>query len=316
VHARAASYSNPEIIALLSKEFVCLSVEVNGLDRRKDADAAFLKSVYARAMGHNGAHCVITADGRVLSKIPNAGIAGDTKYMLNEGLKRFRAIKTGDLAPDTEKAYVPARRPEGAQVAYVTSKILGGYGDLEEKDLPYPASLVLSRQRVYQKALSSDRLWIRRDEAAALAGGEFPDSLKRRIVVGHLHDFTRGWRYAWKPEHVKKVEMTLSGGRITGSVLVDMGNSGFQADLLGVVEAREGKLTRFDLVAKGLYWVPHASEAEFKKDPLHVDVDYFAPTGKYPLAVVFVLADLEKDGDLAEIVPAQAFFGGREWYLK
>jgi hypothetical protein len=316
VHARAASYNNPEIIALLSKEFICLAVEINGIDRRKDADAVFLKKVWARAMGHNGAHCVITADGQVLSNIPNAGIGRDTKHMLTEGLKRFQSVQRAALEPVAAKVYAPSRRPEGALVAYVTSKILGGYGDLEGDNLSYPASLVQSRKKTYKNALSSDRLWIRQDEAAALVNGEFPASLQRRIVVAHLHDFTRGWRYAWKPEHVKKAAITLSNGKISGSVLIDMGNSGYQAEVLGVVEAKDGKLTRFDLVAKGLYWVRNISKAEFERDPLHVDVDYFAPSGRYPLAVVFVLADVEKDGDRAEITPAQAFFGGRAWYLQ
>jgi quercetin dioxygenase-like cupin family protein len=38
--------------------------------------------------------------------------------------------------------------------------------------------------------------------------------------------------------------------------------------------------------------------------------------GKATAKWLFVLADLEKDGDLAEIMPAQTLFGGREWYLK
>ena len=50
------------------------------------------------------------------------------------------------------------------------------------------------------------------------------------------------------------------------------GDRGYQADIAGVIEVKEGSVSRLDLVAKGEFW----GEGTFTPN---------APKGKFPLAV-------------------------------
>src|SRR5262245_15117288 len=95
--------------------------------------------------------------------------------------------------------------------------------------------------------LGREHLWLRQDEVQALAKGELPESLKKRIVRYHLVDNTRGTPTGWTQAEIKKLELTLEKGRLKGSVHLETkdGKRGYQADLLGFVEAKDGKLTRF-----------------------------------------------------------------------
>ena len=69
---------------------------------------------------------------------------------------------------------------------------------------------------------------------------------------------------------------------------------GPQAEILGFVETKAGKVVRFDLVAKGEFW----GEGRYTLN---------APKGHFPLAVAFRLAD---GSDIADAVPPQ---GSRGW---
>ena len=63
----------------------------------------------------------------------------------------------------------------------------------------------------------------------------------------------------WKPEHVKRLDMKLADGRLTGAVDLEgwvkgparNDHSRYSVHLLGFVEVKDGKLTRFDVVAVG-----------------------------------------------------------------
>jgi hypothetical protein len=67
-----------------------------------------------------------------------------------------------------------------------------------------------------------------------------------------------------------------------------------------VIETREGKVTRFDLVAKGEFW----GEGTFTRG---------APKGRFPLAIGFELAD---GTDLADKIPPQASRGWLQGYIR
>src|SRR5439155_3716361 len=97
---------------------------------------------------------------------------------------------------------------------------------------------------------------------AALAKGDLPDSLKQRIARCHLINTTGGHLTSgamWKPEHVKRLDMRLADGRLTGAVDLEgwvkgptrNDHSRYSVRLLGFVEVKDGKLTRFDVVALG-----------------------------------------------------------------
>jgi hypothetical protein len=87
--------------------------------------------------------------------------------------------------------------------------------------------------------LGVDRIWAGKAEAAALVGGEFPSKLKERLAI-HV-GYAMG-------SAVQSLELRLRDQRLTGSALL---KNGERCDLLGFVEARERKLSRFELIVKG-----------------------------------------------------------------
>jgi hypothetical protein len=162
--------------------------------------------------------------------------------------------------------------PEGALVVNVTCKVLAGY---EENR---------AGKSVYEKALGNDHLWIRQDEAEQLARKSLPDSLKVRLVRFHLIDNTRGEPPFWRPDEIKQLDLNLDEkGRLSGTVKLatKSGERGFDARVLGVIEVRDGKVTGFNVVARGDYW----GEGPFTRG---------APKGRFPFAVAFRLSSGEE----------------------
>jgi hypothetical protein len=147
--------------------------------------------------------------------------------------------------------------------------VLGGYG--EPKD---------HFERVGQTSLGRDHCWIRPDEAASMSEGEMPASLLRRMALYHLVDNTRGEPPVWRPDQLCEVEASLGGGRLRGSVRLESngGRRGYHASLAGYVSARDGNVTRFDVIADGVAWGRGYHNAG-------------APRGTYPLAIRFALAE-------------------------
>jgi hypothetical protein len=178
-------------------------------------------------------------------------LGGDIYQKYNPALKA--AIKDYKPAKATAKK-VPAGAdrddhfypvPADAVVIHVTSRMVS-----EGKGWPGPTRW------------GRDNMWLRKDEAEALARGELPDSVKNRIARCHLINTTGGHLRSgamWKADHVKRLKMKLADGRLTGSVELERwvkgpvrnDHSRYSVNLFGFVEARGGKLTRFDVVAVG-----------------------------------------------------------------
>jgi hypothetical protein len=138
-----------------------------------------------------------------------------------------------------------------------------------------------------------DRLWVRKDEAEALARGTLPDSLRRRILP-HLTYVLAGG----KGGKANRFDLNLRDGLLTGSFRGETGDPG---QLLGFVEARDGKLTRFDLLVKGTgTWVEDCGFSAGLR---------MVPRGKtVPVAVLFSLADPRDE--LARVPPHRARHNG------
>src|SRR5262245_26626894 len=219
------------------------------------------------------------ADGTILSVEGGAYSAGALKHHLNAALKKFDPSQQVQVDLAGTKPFSHPKPPEGTLVAYVTSKVMEG----AYKDEP-PNKATVEYHKLYFKYvrnyLGSDRLWIRQDEADALAKGVFPESLKQRIVRNHVLDTTRFYPVGGYTD-VKKLDLTLSKGRVSGSVHIEggAGKRGHEADVLGFVEAKDGKLVRFDVVLKGLHWEEFQNEG------------YEGPKGKYAFAIALTLAD-------------------------
>lgn len=210
------------------------------------------------------------ADGEILGR--GSGYQAErVKKMLRKALVRFETEPAPErVAPLPDKGTGTLRPiPDGGLALYVTWKVLGGY------DRPESSSTSGNGKydKDFQHSVGTDRLWTLKEEAEALGRGEFPKSLKRRLAKFYLS-------YAFSGK-VNEIELTLKDGRITGTCRTDTGT---RANLLGFVEVKGGKVTRFDLLAKG--WGEKVSDCGFSAGLLVV------PTGKkVPVAMLFSLAD-------------------------
>ena len=100
----------------------------------------------------------------------------------------------------------------------------------------------------------------------------------------------------WNDNEIKKFEGTLRNGRLRATVHLRTakGDRGYEAKLLGRIETKAGKVTRFDVVSKGEFW----GEGPYTRN---------APKGRFPLVIACTLADGK---DAADTIPPQ---GSRGW---
>src|SRR5262245_50110316 len=176
---------------------------------------------------------VFTAGGKLLAR--GGGFDPEpNRRMLEQALARFR--------PDEEPAEVEPLNakdrdavpepPRGGLVLYVSWKVLGGFGAPAKPGTEGQAD---------QNGLGVGRLWVRKDEAEALARGRFPDSLRGRMLRYHVAPVFG--------KEVKHLDLALRDGHVTGSFRA--AGAGEGGALRGVVEARGGKVTRLDLLLRG-----------------------------------------------------------------
>ncbi len=269
---RETAFSDPEVVKLLRERFVCVGIAHNGAGRRKDAEGEFANRIIGSGGTLQGLHVINTAGelvGYVYDFRPVSVLS-----MLRKALAKFAPVQAPEI--DFTKKDPRFVIPEGGLVIDVTTKILGGHAPVEGgKD-----SIRAKMEGAWKNSFGREHLWVRKDEAEALAAGALPESLKKRIARYHLVDNTRGTPTGWSEKEVRKLEMTLADGRLSGSVhlATESGDRGFEGEILGFVEAKEGRVTRFDVVARGQFW------GEGKYTP-------GAPKGKFPLAAAFKLAD-------------------------
>jgi len=244
--------------------------------RQKDAEGEFYREVvYQGPRGKTEATTqglyAFRADGKFLGYTNNRDVE-KVRAMIKKALKEFTPPdEVAEIKEGKKDAYFVRTPPDGGLVADVTSKVLGGYDD--------PKS---DYEKLFQAALGRDHLWIRKDEAEALAKGELANSLKQRIARYHLVDNTRGEPPMWERRDVKSLEVTLKDGVIEGSVHLETksGDRGYVASIRGVVEVKDGKVTRFDVAVKGEFW----GCGTYTPNP---------PKGKFPFAVTLRLSSGE-----------------------
>ena len=261
--------------------------------QRKDAEGELFAKVLKQAGrgldGYAQGVYLFAPDGKLLA-FANTADAAHVKKLLASALKKFDPTAPAPKLADVAITAVLPPAPEGGLILDVTAKVLGGY---EKND---------KRSQAYLQSVGRDHLWLRKDEAVALAQGILADSVKQRLVRYHLIDNTRGEPPMWRVDEIKKLELTLKAGRLVGTVQLETksGDRGYHADLLGFVETKDGKVTRLDLLARGQFW----GEGSFTRG---------APRGRFPFAVAFSLADPES---AMSKVPPQAGRTNVKAYLK
>jgi hypothetical protein len=292
---RASTFADPEVIQLLQTRFVPVAIDQFYQRQQKDAEGDFYRKLVVQGPWKDAARTtqglyIATADGNLLGFDNHRG-PQHIRKLLKKSLLDFQPAELPLIEPGPADPRFVRTPPPGGLVVRVTAKVLGGYEAADDE-----------WQQIFQLALSRDNLWIRADEHKALVRGELLPSLKRRIAQFHLIDNTRGEPTNWEVADIRKLDLQLAGGKLTGSVELESksGDRGYVADLLGFVEAQNGRVVRLDLVAKGLYW----GEGQFTLG---------APKGKFPLAVAFTLASGDEEADR---VPPQGSKGWLEGYIE
>lgn len=282
---------------MLQDKFVPVAIDQWYQRQQRDAEGDFYRKIAGDSPRNDfddttQGFYAASADGKLLGYNNNRG-PERVLALLEQALRKHQPSRLPLATLQTLTSTDPRfrRQPPGdGLVVRVMSKVLGGY---EKPDNDW--------EEILQSAIGRDNLWVRADEHQELVAGRMPESLALRIARFHLIDNTRGEPPMWDADEVKKVEMSLKDGRLTGTVHLETADRsrGYQAELLGFVETDDNQVSRFDVVAKGQFW----GEGRFTRD---------APEGKFPLAVAFKLAD---GTDLADEVPPQGTKGWMPSYI-
>jgi hypothetical protein len=273
------------VARLLRERFVCIAIDNTDHPQVTPGERAF---VLDRGLkGCTWGMSTFTAGGEIL-EMGGSFEAKGVLPMLKRAIAAYKPEENVDIPQPTADERARLKRPpEGGLIASVTWKAIGDY-----RPQGSPTTGIDLYAGLYRQSVGMDRLWIRKDEAEALARGQIAPSLKKRIWP-HISYAVAG--------DVKTLEMTVAEGRLTGSFRSDTGDNG---QLLGFVEATDGRITRFDLLAKGVG--EQVIDCGFSASLTVV------PKGKkVPVAVLFTLLDPSEY--LAQIVPSRA---GGENYLK
>jgi hypothetical protein len=287
VLAREAVLNHPDIVKLLRTRFVAIGVDnVDNLNMTA-AEKEFLTNRGLKFCTQGMS--VFTAGGKVLAV--GGGFEPDpVKQMLVKALQKYQPEEPPPAVPPRDERDAGLiKPPKGAIVLYVSWKVLGGSGPAQ----PPPQAKTGTYDKQIQGTVGVDRLWVRGDEAKALSEGSLPESLRRRILP-HLTYVLAGG----KRGEVKWFDLRLRDGRLTGAFQTKAGGS---SRLSGSVEAKDGKVTRFDLLAKGM-----GTRVEDFGFSAGLSV---VPKGRQvPVALLFSLADPRDE--LARVPPHRAKHNG------
>lgn len=239
---RVTAFNDAEIVQLLSTRVVPVATHVRET-KRQDADGEFFRRVCKSIRYWQSGACIFTPTGQVLGQC-SATSRKEVLTLLKTALPKFEPpAEPFVIEPpgkiDKENLY-DVKPPPGAVVVTTMMTHLSDRGSGRS---PWFDKLL-------PRTVAIDRLWIRKDEGAALAAGRFPQSLKKRIEIWHLVDsitFDQNRRGT-----VKRFDLELKGGRLTGALEMATKNShSMELEILGFIDFKGERMTRFDLVARG-----------------------------------------------------------------
>jgi hypothetical protein len=224
VAGRAQAFSDPEVIRLLSQDFIAVAENSSALERQQDEKGVFFRQIAEQ--GHYGGRTyptttrqgsyAFTAAGRFLDSINTRDPAG-MAAMLRSALSRW-------VAPDVAVA-PSAGAAEPLPVVDPVDRDYPAAGLVLEavaRDLPRDVD---TRPDDWRKiAWNFDYVWLTREEARALVPElcqigqqrEAPWSVVRRLARFHLRDFVRGEPFSWPEEAVRHGALTTEIAGIAG----------------------------------------------------------------------------------------------------
>lgn len=228
------------------------------------------------------------SEGRLLGFNNNRG-PDRIKALMKRTLREWQAPTSTLLEGDPEPLDLPRKKPDGSVVVQVNTKVLSGYTATDD---PY--------QKIMQRAVGRDNLWIYKSELKQLQAGRFPDSLAEKIVRFHAVDNTRGEPPMWSQAQIISLEIKLhESGKVSGefSMATDDGKRSCSGEVLGQIDFEAGRLARFDLVLLGNF------RGQGRYTP-------GAPSGKFPLAIALRIADPATPASLVRPQALKAFGPG------
>jgi hypothetical protein len=243
---------------------------------------------------------VFTAGGKMLGT--GGGYTAEPNIkMLKDALSKYKpeeSVEIGDPTTPVANEEIPPgwrhlprvipRPAKDGLVLYVTWKPVG----LPEKPQKLRENLTLKDYQLGRRQLLVDRLWASKAEADTLAAGHLPEKMKQRLAafVGPI-----------LCSKVQSMDLTLREQRLSGSFRLETGE---RCEALGFVEAKDGKVCRFELIVKGRV----TGKADISG---FASLGTLLPDGEKTSAVVaFMLAD-SKD-ELAKVQPGSKDLGGGE----
>ncbi len=252
---RASTFADPEIARLLKTEFIPVAIDQAYQRRQQDTEGDFYRKIAGQSPrndfeGTTQGFYIATASGELLLYNNNRDPA-KLRRLMQQRLADFKSdpklsdSSDKELFAETVDPRYNLSAPEGGLVLRVRAKVLDGYKPTSDR-----------WRQIFQCSLSRDNLWVTAEEHRSLVSGVIPPSLQQRIARFHLVDNTRGEPPFWSPYDIRELDMQLQSGTLRGNVHLENRQSkrGYQASLLGVVETKNDKVTRFDVVVRGDFW--------------------------------------------------------------
>lgn len=274
------SFTDDEIVDLLSKKFISAATDIYYFERSKEPGGEFYRKVVSQRDGmpevlKNGGTTqgfyIFDPDGKLYFGW-NARSGELLKKNLKAALEKY---KPTTAPPDDRKDPRNDRTPpKGITVVDVFAKITKAN---------YPEGNPGAHAKAFRESTGRDHMWLTKSNVSSISRGKLPKAVIERMVRYHLNDFSRGEPPVWTEAEVIKSEMQLEPAgntyTLTGDVEMsaDRGHRRYKAKLYGVIDGDRDGLTRFDVVAKGIY----SGFGPFTKN---------GPPGEFTLVVAFALA--------------------------
>jgi hypothetical protein len=297
---RESTFAHPGIVKLLKTRFIPVAIDQAFQRRQQDTEGDFYRKIAGQGprsnfQGTTQGFYIATPAGKLLLYNNNRD-PEKVERLMNEKLAAFAKLAktTAGTKPIKRSKVDPKwnyQVPTGGLIVRVHARVLSGYEPTTDR-----------WKTIFQSALSRDNLWISKAEHAALVAGEFPPTLAQRMARFHLVDNTRGEPPMWKTAEIRELKVHRTKGVVQGAVRLktEDGKRGYDAQLRGHVESKQGKLTRFDVVVVGDFWgAGHYTGG--------------APKGKFPLGISLTLAD---GTDIADAVRPQGSRGWVQGYIQ
>ena len=248
--------------------------------QQNDAEGLFYRKIVEQSprdidKGITQGIYIVTPDGRLLEFVLTQLTTPQKLIrMMKDSLRNYKRVRAA-VIPEGNRFHqlnLNIEPPTGGIVVRVASRYPENAPHRLLKEIKWREKFGMVKDSV-----GLDVLWVRADENRALQRGQFPDSLMKRIVRYHLMDSVFSHDMKWKPEEILKLDTTFEGGKLKASIELSTANKvrRYSVELIGYVKYDGRRVTRFDLVSKGV---------------LHTGKTHSLAAGRYPLEIAFTLA--------------------------